>query len=268
MSDLHFEVRDGIAQIILNRPDAMNAFSEEMLDLWIDALQTVRDSNDIRVVIVKGNGKGFCAGGDMKEMSAGRGFYRSDEDRVTTGLARKNSLWKKVQRIPLLLEEIDQPVIAQINGAAFGAGLDMALMCDIRIAAEGAKLSESYTKVGLVPGDGAAYFLPRIVGIDKALDMLWTAKVLTASEAKEMGLVTFVIADDELEGFTENYAKKLANGPQTAIRFIKRAVYQNQTMSLRSSLDMISSFMAITTELEDHREGVKAVTEKRKPKFQ
>lgn len=144
----------------------------------------------------------------------------------------------------------------------------MALMCDIRIAAEGAKLSESYTKVGLVPGDGAAYFLPRIVGIDKALDMLWTAKVLTASEAKEMGLVTFVIADDELEGFTENYAKKLANGPQTAIRFIKRAVYQNQTMSLRSSLDMISSFMAITTELEDHREGVKAVTEKRKPKFQ
>ncbi|MEK4199779.1 enoyl-CoA hydratase/isomerase family protein [Cytobacillus sp. FSL K6-0265] len=268
MSDLHFEVRDGIAQIILNRPDAMNAFSEEMLDLWIDALQTVRDSDDIRVVIVKGNGKGFCAGGDMKEMGAGRGFYRSDEDRVTTGLARKNSLWKKVQRIPLLLEEIDQPVIAQINGAAFGAGLDMALMCDIRIVAEGAKLSESYTKVGLVPGDGAAYFLPRIVGIDKALDMLWTAKVLTASEAKEMGLVTFVVADDELEGFTENYAKKLANGPQTAIRFIKRAVYQNQTMSLRSSLDMISSFMAIATELDDHREGVKAVTEKRKPTFQ
>lgn len=122
MSDLHFEVRDGIAQIILNRPDAMNAFSEEMLDLWIDALQTVRDSNDIRVVIVKGNGKGFCAGGDMKEMSAGRGFYRSDEDRVTTGLARKilygkryNEFlyyWKRL--IDLLLHKLMERHLGQV----------------------------------------------------------------------------------------------------------------------------------------------------------
>ncbi|MDQ0269748.1 enoyl-CoA hydratase/isomerase family protein [Cytobacillus purgationiresistens] len=267
MADLLFTVENGIAKIVLNRPERMNAFSEEMIDLWIQALETVRDSDEIRVVLVKGNGKSFCAGGDVKEMMAGNGFYKSDEDRVSTGLARKNSLWKKVQRVPLLLEEIDKPVIAQMHGSAFGAGLDMALMCDIRIVSEEAKLSESYVNVGLVPGDGAAYFLPRLAGIDQALDLLWTGKVLTAAEAKEKGMVTYVVSEEELESFTEKYLKKLASGPQQSIRFIKRAVYQNQTMSLRASLDMISSSMAIATELEDYQEGVRALVEKRKPNF-
>src|SRR5699024_1660004 len=120
------------------------------------------------------------------------GFYKSEADISSKGLLRKNSLWKKVQRIPLLLQEIDQPVIAQIHGVAFGAGLDMALMCDIRVVEEGSRLSESYINVGLVPGDGAAYFLPRIVGIDKALDLLWTGREIDAAEAKELGIATFV----------------------------------------------------------------------------
>lgn len=143
MADLLFSVESNIARITLNRPDSMNGFSEEMIDLWIEALETVRDSDDIRAVIVSGNGRAFCAGGDIKAMGAGEGFYRSERDVTSTALARKNSLWKKVQRVPLLLEEIDQPVIAQVHGFAFGAGLDMALMCDIRIAAESAKMSES-----------------------------------------------------------------------------------------------------------------------------
>ena len=114
MSDLIFSVESGIATITLNRPDSINAFSGEMLDLWIEALETVRDSDDIRVLIVQGNGRGFCSGGDIKEMISGRGFYKSDEDQISTGLNRKNSLWKKVQRIPLLLQEIDKPVIAKL----------------------------------------------------------------------------------------------------------------------------------------------------------
>lgn len=174
---------------------------------------------------------------------------------------------EKVQRVPLLLEEIDKPVIAQVHGFAFGAGLDMALMCDIRIAAESTKFSESYIKVGIVPGDGAAYFLPKLVGIDQALDMLWTARVITAAEAKEKGLVTFVVPDGDLEHFTQEYVKKLVQGPQTAIQMIKRAVYQSQTMSLRSSLDYISSNMGLVTELPDYKEGVQAVLEKRKAEF-
>ncbi|UOQ94862.1 enoyl-CoA hydratase-related protein [Halobacillus shinanisalinarum] len=267
MSDLIFNVEDHIAKITLNRPDRLNAFSEEMIHLWIEALETVRDSDHIRAVLIKGNGKGFCSGGDIKEMMAGNGFYKSEEDMTSTGLARKNSLWKKVQRIPLLLEEIDQPVIAQMHGAAFGAGLDMALMCDIRIASEEIRLSESYVNVGLVPGDGAAYFLPRLVGKDRALDMLWTGKVIEAEEAQQMGLVTFVVPRDEIETFTDDYLQKIVNGPQQAIQLTKRAVYQSENMSLRSSLDMISSSMGLVTELEDYQQGVQAVKEKRKATF-
>ena len=128
-------------------------------------------------------------------------------------------------------------------------------------------MSESYVNVGIVPGDGAAYFLPKLVGIDKALDMLWSGNVIDGKEAKEIGLVTYVVSDDELDSFTEAYVKKLVEGPQQSIRMIKRAVYQNQHMSLRASLDMISSSMAIATELDDYKEGVQAIIEKRKPKF-
>ena len=128
MADLLFSVENNIARITLNRPESLNGFSEEMIDLWIEALETIRDSDDIRAVIVSGNGRGFCAGGDIKAMAAGEGFYRSERDIVSTGLNRKNSLWKKVQRVPLLLEEIDLPVIAKVHGFAFGAGLDMALI--------------------------------------------------------------------------------------------------------------------------------------------
>ena len=267
MADLLFEVKDYIATITLNRPEAYNAFSEEMITEWIKALETVRDHDDIHVVIVKGNGKSFCAGGDIKAMQAGEGFFKSEEDISSTGLARKNSLWKKIQRIPLLLEEIDKPVIAQVHGFAMGAGLDMALMCDIRIAAKSTKISESYINVGIVPGDGGAYYLPKLIGLDKALDMFWTARVLTADEAKDLGVVTFVVEDEELDRYTWHYAKELASRPQTALRFIKRAVYQSQKMDLRSALDYISSQMAIVTELDDFKEGVNAVVEKRKPVF-
>lgn len=269
MSDLLFTVENNVARITLNRPDSLNAFSSEMIDLWIQALETVRDSKDIRVLVLSGNGRGFCSGGDIKSMSHGKGFLHSDgaEDLSSNALARKDSLWKKVQRIPLLLQEIDIPVIAVLHGFAFGAGFDMTLACDIRIASENTKISESYLSVGIVPGDGAAWFLPRLIGTDKALDLLWNRTVLTAQEAKEMGLVTYVVEDQRLQEFVEQYVERLVTGPQAAMRFTKRAVYQGLNMDLRTSLDMISSAMGIVTELEDYQEGVNAVKEKRKPNF-
>jgi enoyl-CoA hydratase/carnithine racemase len=269
MKDLIFTVENNVARITLNRPDSLNAFSLEMIELWIEALETVRDSEDIRVLVLSGNGRGFCSGGDIKSMAKGQGFLQSDgtEDFSSTGLARKNSLWKKVQRVPLLLQEIDIPVIAVIHGFAFGAGFDMTLACDIRIAAESTKISESYVKAGIVPGDGAAWFLPRLIGTDKALELLWTGKVLTAQEAKEMGLVTHVVEDEKVGEFVENYVETLTKGPQAVMRFTKRAVYQGLDMNLRTSYDMISSAMGIVTELEDYQEGVRSVVEKRKPNF-
>jgi enoyl-CoA hydratase/carnithine racemase len=269
MKDILFTVENHVAKITLNRPERLNAFSVEMIQLWIEALEHVRDSEDIRVLVISGEGRGFCSGGDIKSMQSGQGFLHSDgkEDLTSTALARKNAIWKKVQRIPLILQEIDKPVIAVIHGFAFGAGFDMALACDIRIAAENTIISESYVKAGLVPGDGGAYFLPRLIGVDKALELLWTGKVLSAQEAKEMGLLTHVVEDDKLGEFVDQYVKKLVEGPQEAIRLTKRAVYQGLDMNLRSSLDMISSSLGIVTELEDYQEGIRAIIEKRNPAF-
>jgi enoyl-CoA hydratase/carnithine racemase len=269
MKDLLFSVENGVAKITLNRPERLNAFSVEMIELWIEALETVRDSENIRVLVISGNGRGFCSGGDIKSMQNGQGFLHSDgtEDLTSTALARKNAIWKKVQRIPLILQEIDKPVIAVIHGFAFGAGFDMTLACDIRIAAESTLISESYVKAGLVPGDGGAYFLPRLIGVDRALELLWTGKVLAAQEAWEMGLLTHVVEEDKIEEFVNQYVQKLVEGPQQAIRLTKRAVYQGLDINLRTSLDMVSSSLSIVTELEDHHEGIKAIIEKRMPNF-
>ena len=269
MKDLLFSVENGVAKITLNRPERLNAFSVEMIELWIEALETVRDSENIRVLVISGNGRGFCSGGDIKSMQNGQGFLHSDgtEDLTSTALARKNAIWKKVQRIPLLLQEIDKPVIAVIHGFAFGAGFDMTLACDIRVAAESTLISESYVKAGLVPGDGGAYFLPRLIGVDRALELLWTGKVLSAQEAWEMGLLTHIVEEDKLEEFVNQYVQKLVEGPQQAIRLTKRAVYQGLDMNLRTSLDMVSSSFGMVTELEDHHEGIKAIIEKRMPNF-
>ncbi len=262
MADLIYEVKGHLASITMNRPEHLNCFSEEMIHLWTKALEDVRDREDIYAVLLSGNGKAFCAGGDVKAMAAGDGFFESHDDISSTALARKNSLWKGIQRIPLILEEIDKPVVAKIHGAAVGAGLDMALMCDVRIASESATMSESYFNAGIVPGDGGAYFLPRIIGRDKALDMFWTTKVLKGAEAERIGLVTHVVPDDELDDYVEAYMQKLLEAPQTAMRLTKRAIYQSEQITLRSSLDMVSSFMGIVTELDDYRTRTSALVEK------
>ncbi len=271
MPDLLFEKNEHIGIIKLNRPEALNAFSLEMIKLWIKALEEIRDNNDIKVGIVTGNGKAFCAGGDLKAMVNNDGFMAKDggsEVNFTeTPLDVKNSLWKYIQRIPLLMQEIDKPMIAAINGAAIGAGLDMALMCDIRYCATSAKLGEGYINAAIVPGDGAGYYLPRIIGTEKALDLLWTGKVLNADEALDIGLVSKVYDDNQLMDEILLYATKLTDGPQEVIRMMKRVVYESTTMSLKQSLDYVSSFMAIAVNHPDHKEALKAIKEKRKPNY-
>jgi enoyl-CoA hydratase/carnithine racemase len=272
MTDLIFEVNDGIATITLNRPDSLNAFSVNMIEKWISALTEVRDNDQIRVMVLTGNGKAFCAGGDIKALKNKEGFLNKegykDIDLSSTGLSRKNSLWKYVQRIPLLMEEIDKPTIAAINGDAIGAGLDMTLQCDIRITSDKARLGEGYVKLGLVPGDGGGYFLPRIIGLDKALEMLWTGKIIGAEEAKNIGLVTHVYPHEQFLVEAYRLAEKLARGPQQAIRLIKRTVQQGLKTDLRTSLDSVSTFMALVTEHPDYHEGLNALIEKRKPNFE
>src|ERR1051326_7729087 len=255
---LRFEIQGGIATITLNRPERMNAFTWEMLDAWATALTECRTNDAVSVVIITGAGKAFCSGGDIGEM-------RKRGDR--TPLDRKRELEEHVHKVPLAMEALDKPVIAAINGAATGAGLDLALMTDLRIAAESARLGETYVKVGLVPGAGGAYLLARLVGTAKALELFWTGEIIDAREAERIGLVNKVGADSELVAATRALAQKIASGPPLSIRFIKRAVKEGLRSDLQRELDLISSHYAVVAGSADHREAVTAYLEKRKPVF-
>lgn len=270
---LLFAVEDGIATITLNRPKAMNAFSVPMIEAWVSALEQCRDREDIRVVVVTGHGRAFCAGGDVRAMRDGKGFLAQDEqaeerDTYSTGLARKNSLWKLIQRVPLTLEQVDKPVIAALNGDAIGAGLDMALMCDMRVAADTARFAEGYVKLGIVPGDGGAYFLPRLVGMAKALELLLTGDMIDAQEALRIGMVNRVVPADQVLDEAYKLARKIAAQPPVAVQLIKRAAYQSANTDLRTALDLVSSHMGIVTETDDHLEAMKAFLEKRPGVYQ
>jgi len=258
MSDLLYEVKDKVATITLNRPDKLNAFTGPMIDAWARALADAQADDDVNVIVVTGAGRAFCAGGDVGRMKEGK----------PTPLENKNQLWQHIHRIPKTLEAVDKPVIAMVNGLAFGAGMGMCLMCDVRIASDEARFSTGYVRVGLVPGDGDTYFLPRLVGAAKALELLWTADFVEAQEALRLGIVNRVVPAGDLAQEARAFAEQIANGPQIPIRMIKRLVYQSLRLDLRTHLDLVSSHMAVVRETADHAEGVTAFKEKRPPKFQ
>jgi 2-(1,2-epoxy-1,2-dihydrophenyl)acetyl-CoA isomerase len=256
---LRFDIHERVATLTLNRPEKLNAFTQEMIDAWAAALAECRDNDAVHVIVVTGAGRAFCAGGDLAEM----------RERVEQSpFEQKDFIWNHVHRIATTLELIDKPVIAAVNGTANGAGMDMALMCDLRFAAESATFAEGYVKLGLVPGDGGAWFLPRLVGTAKALELLWTGDSVNAQEALELGIVTRVIPDADLLNDTYAFAQRVANNPTMAVRAIKRLVYQGQRADLRTHLDAVSSLMGITGSSHDHREALQAIAEKRKPVFE
>ncbi|MCB8817146.1 enoyl-CoA hydratase/isomerase family protein [Desulfosporosinus shakirovi] len=264
--------KDGfLARIILNRPEKYNAFSLPMIRKWAEALQDAQEDPNIRVIVVTAKGKAFSTGGDVEAMLKGKGFVGCDDQSEAWGdkaIDRKRALTNHIHKIALTLEMMDKPVICGINGIAIGAGLDMALMCDIRVAAEDVQLSAGYVKAGIVPGDGGAFYLPRLVGIAKALEILWTGDYISAHEAKEIGMINKVVPALELEQATLELARKIADSPPVCVQMIKRAVYSAQrTNDLRTALDLISSQMAIVSEMSDHKEGLNAIIEKRKPIF-
>jgi enoyl-CoA hydratase/carnithine racemase len=176
---LKFEVRsDKVAVITFNNPDKLNAFSVEMLEAYIGRLRECGERDDVRCVVVTGAGRGFCSGGDTGGMGGAQ----------TTVTAVKSGLWDRIQKISQEIQALDKPVLAAVNGVAVGAGMDMALHCDIRYAAKSARFAETYVRMGLVPGNGACWFLPRIVGVQKALELLWTSKFVDSAEAKKLVL--------------------------------------------------------------------------------
>jgi enoyl-CoA hydratase/carnithine racemase len=260
MADLEWAVADGVATLTLNRPHRKNAFTFEMITQWADHLIAAKTDDEVRVIVVTGAGDAFCSGVDLDS------FAPPDGTRPTP-LGRRRDLSDKIHRVALALEDLDKPVIAAVPGVAVGAGMDMALMCDIRLVSRSARFSEGYVKVGLVPGDGGCYFLPRIVGLSKALELLMTGDMIDADEAHRIGIANQVYPDSVFPESVAAFARKLAAAPPVTLRLIKRATYQSARSDLRTALDMIASHMAVVGSTEDTEEALAAFREKREGVF-
>jgi enoyl-CoA hydratase/carnithine racemase len=243
----------------------MNAFTDVMLREWAQALEDARLDREVRAVIVTGAGRGFCAGADLR---GGIGIAAEGAEAGPPSAAdRRNWLRDGVHYVPRAVQLLDKPYIAAVNGAAVGAGMDMASMADIRIASDAAKFAMSYVKVGLVPGDGGCYFLPRIVGVAKALELIWTGDFIDPEEALRIGYVSQVVPGDKLMEATRELALRLAQGPAVAMQLAKRLVYRGLESSWHEAFEQANTAMAIAQSTEDAREGPRAFRESRPPKF-
>ena len=245
----------GVATITLNRPEKYNAFTKDMINRWAEILEQCETDPRVKVIVLTGAGKAFCTGGDIN----------AQKDRANNdALERKDFLWRHVHKIAFIMERMDKPTIAAINGAARGAGLDMALMCDLRTMADTATLAESYINVGLIAGDGGTYYLPRLIGLPRALELFWTGRAIDAAEAERIGLVNNVVPLDQLMAATQQLARAIAAQPFEAVRAYKRAVYQGMNMPLAAHLDMVSSHTSILRDTPEHRAKVAAFLDRKK----
>ena len=264
--DIAYEVRDQIATITLNRPERMNSFSDALLGNWADAIGQAAQDDDVRVLVVTGAGRAFCAGADLKARAEQNEILAASEDQ--TPAMRRNSLRYSVHRVPQALQYLDKPYIAAVNGPAVGAGMDMASMADLRFASDQARFGMAYVRVGLVPGDGGAWLLPRLVGLQKALELIWSGELFGADDALEMGYVTRVVPHDSLLDEVYAYAAKLAEGPPITMQLAKRLIYRGLDTPFMEALDAAQAAMTIVQTSEDSKEGPKAFAEKRQPIFQ
>jgi len=256
---LLYEIKDGIATLTLNRPERLNALGDTLREDLQDAVTRACDDAEVRVIVLTGAGKGFCSGGDVKAMNerAAQGAERPLMERVAPGR----------DQTVLALRDAPKPVIAAINGAAAGAGMNLALACDLRLASTAAKFTQAFVKRGLHPDWGGTYFLPRVVGLAKAAELIWTGEIIDAEEALRLGIVSAVHPPEELMAAAYALARKIAAGPPIAIRLAKRALYHNLECDLRQALEFETFAQNICSETEDAREGIRAFVEKRAPTF-
>ena len=255
--------RDGaVLTVTLNLPDQRNPISHPAL---IDALCTVMLDADadvsVRAVILTGAGSAFSAGGDLKAMKAGVGL------KAALPAQTRRNYRTGIQRLPLMFEALEVPVIAAINGAAIGAGLDLACMCDIRIAAHTAQFAESFVKLGITPGDGGAWLLPRIIGFARATELTLTGETIGADEALAIGLVSRVVAPGDLIAAARAIAAKIAANPPHAVRMTKRLLRDAHRTSLATTLELSAAMQSLAHATRDNAEAIDAFIERRAPDF-
>jgi 2-(1,2-epoxy-1,2-dihydrophenyl)acetyl-CoA isomerase len=256
---LLYEVKDGIATLTLNRPERLNALGDTLREDLQDAVTRASADPEVRVMIVTGAGRGFCSGGDVKAMNERR------ESRAERPLTDKVAPGR--DQTVQALRDAPKPVIAAVNGAAAGAGMNLALCCDMRLASTAAKFAQAFVRRGLHPDWGGTYFLPRIVGTAKACELIFTGEVIDAQEALRLGIVSAVHEPEELMPAALALARKIADGPPVAIRLAKRAIYHNAECDLRQALEFETFAQNICYETEDAAEGIRAFVDKRPPSF-
>lgn len=259
--DLLVEKENSLLWITLNRPDFSNAFSTEMIHSLTGVLKLANFDDEIRVIIITGAGKAFCAGGDIKDMESKAGMFAGDSNKL------RELYMNGIQQIPLTMNQMQKPIIAMVNGAAIGAGCDFSCMCDIRVASSRAKFGETFSKLSLVPGDGGTFFLQRVVGLPKAMEMFFTGDIYSSEEAYNIGLANFIVEESELKNKTKELALKIASNAPVAIKMTKKALYHASTSSLEAHLDLLAAFQGISQRTSDHFEGIAAFREKRNPTF-
>ncbi len=249
---------DGIRTITLNRAEKLNAFIGHMRRDLAEALEHAGSDRSVRVVVITGAGRAFCAGGDVAFMAELMQRRDSEEFSRILGAGR---------RVILALRQMTKPVIASINGPASGAGCNLALACDLRIASSNATFSQSFAKVGLHPDWGGSYFLPRLVTPNKACEMFFLGDSIDAAEAARLGIVNQIVAPEELESATLQLAERLRAAPPIALAAAKHAVYMSQAAELEEMLRYETEVQLRCFESEDGHEGVRAFLERREPKF-
>lgn len=257
MKELIVKIENHTAWITLNRPNFSNAFSVELIQDLVKNLYDLDANSDVRSIVITGEGKHFCAGGDVKSMQNKDGMFAGEPDEL------RERYKFGIQQIPRCFESLSTPVVAMINGAAIGAGLDLACMCDIRIASEHAKFGETFASLGLVPGDGGTYFLQRVVGFAKAMELTLTGEVIDAQEALKINLVTKLMKADKLEPGTRDLVNKINSLAPTAVRMSKRSLIHAYRNDLASSLDLLSAYQGITQRTSDHFDRLENIFSKK-----
>lgn len=259
MNDMVLQkLEGGLLTITMNRPERKNALNPEMVAGLVEAARRAADDPDVRAVLFKGAGGSFCVGGDVKSMAAGR---------APLPFEVKMANLRRGMEVSRILHQMPKPVVAQLDGAAAGAGLSMALSCDLRVASESCKITTAFAKVGFSGDYGGTYFLTQLLGSARARELYLTSPVLTAKEAHAIGMVTKVVPDAEIDAAAHELALSLAQGPSIALGFIKRNINNAEHLALEDCFDGEAIHHTRCSDTEDHKEAAKAFVEKRKPVF-
>jgi 2-(1,2-epoxy-1,2-dihydrophenyl)acetyl-CoA isomerase len=260
MSDMLESIDNGVVLLTLNRPQSLNAMSPGMLESMLEALPRLADDSTVGVVVLTGAGRGFCAGGDVKAMAEGREFEGDTMEENASALRAQ-------MEVSRWLHEMPKPTVAMVRGAAAGAGLSLAMACDMRIAGDSARFAPAFARVGYSGDFGGSWFLTQLVGTAKARELYYTAEILNAEQALALGLVNRLVPDSRLEEETMTLARRLAAGPRVALRYMKRNMNAAEAGSLKDLLDLEAWHHTRCGMTEDHREAARAFVDKREPVF-